>query len=212
MYNTVLNVDDDAAALYVKSHGLRQGGLKVIEATSGLEALRACGDAGVAIVDAVLPDIPGIEVCRRLKAEHPGLPVVMVSVKMLDPEEQARVLDAGADFFLSQPDSALLVATAKSVLRASREAFARRDAGVAREHPPAAGSERPDARDFAHKLAHDLREPLRAIRMLGSFIREDHGSSLPRQVVERLQAIERHSAELNRRLDEALLSIDSAAE
>src|SRR5829696_9260844 len=103
MAGAVLNVDDNVSSLYIKSHCLRRGGLEVIEAETGQAAVNHGGRIDLAVIDAVLPDMPGIEVCRRLKDAQPGLPVVMVSAKLTDPYEQAKVLEAGADFFMTEP-------------------------------------------------------------------------------------------------------------
>lgn len=204
--SAVLNVDDDPSSLYVKSHCLRRAGLQVVEAESGQAALERGIHVDVAVVDAVLPDIPGIEVCRRLKAMYPRLPVVMVSAKLLDPEEQARVLEAGADFFMAEPDPMLLVATTRAVIRARPESRQGQD--------PAGGdhgrsierlsSEKRDLEEFAYMLAHDLRDPLRAMRMLGRFITDDFGHLLPGAVAERLDSIDKHGARMGKLIEQML--------
>jgi two-component system, sensor histidine kinase len=68
----VLNVDGDPAALYTRTHVLRAAGYAVVEAGSGAEALRLAGETTLDLVllDVLLPDIDGHEVCRHLKGKR----------------------------------------------------------------------------------------------------------------------------------------------
>ncbi len=65
---TVLIVDDRDANRYTTAHALKRAGFKVIEATTGKEALELSKKLPTVIVlDVKLPDIVGYEVCRRIK-------------------------------------------------------------------------------------------------------------------------------------------------
>jgi CheY-like chemotaxis protein len=66
---TVLVVDDTEAQRYTTSYALRKAGFEVIEAATGRRALAmAEQQPDMILLDIVLPDLDGIEVCRRLKS------------------------------------------------------------------------------------------------------------------------------------------------
>jgi class 3 adenylate cyclase len=93
----------------------------VVTATSGAEALQqvAAENPDLVLLDVVMPDISGYEVCRQIRSNEATaiLPVVMVTA--LDPsEERIKGLDAGADDFLTKPiNQAELLARVRSLLR-----------------------------------------------------------------------------------------------
>jgi signal transduction histidine kinase len=119
---TVLNVNDDAATRYLLSRILKQGGYEVAEAATGEEALRVIASSRphLVLLDIKLPDISGLEVCRRIKAQ-PGtatLLVVQTSATYASSDRRAEGLDSGADAYLSQPVSPdELLATVRALLR-----------------------------------------------------------------------------------------------
>lgn len=68
----VLNVNDNVASRYLVTKILRNVGIEVLEAASGTEALALAAREprpDLLVLDVRLPDIDGIEVCRRLKAD-----------------------------------------------------------------------------------------------------------------------------------------------
>ena len=81
--SSVLVVDDDAAIRTVVSAALRRAGHEVRGAGSLAELDRALQQAApdVLITDVVLPDGDGIERAARLRAEHPGMPVIILSAR-----------------------------------------------------------------------------------------------------------------------------------
>ena len=106
----VLNVDDDETARYVKTRILRQAGFAVREATYGAQALELARaeHPGVVLLDVRLPDISGIEVCRRLNADPAtaDILVLQTSASLVGIEDRVRGLQGGADHYLAQPFSA----------------------------------------------------------------------------------------------------------
>ncbi|HEX8673658.1 MAG TPA: response regulator, partial [Longimicrobium sp.] len=118
---TVLNVDDYPAALYATSRVLRQAGYRVLEATTGAEALARAGECpDLIILDVNLPDVDGFEVARRIKAdpETATIPVLQMSAAYRDPEHRALGLEGGADAYLAQPvEPRELLATIRALLR-----------------------------------------------------------------------------------------------
>jgi PAS domain S-box-containing protein len=125
---TVLVVDDNEAARYTLGRTLRQAGFLVWEAATGAEALaRAHEGPDVVMLDIKLPDITGLEVCRRLKKDPAtaGIPVLQMTATFGSSETQAAALEGGADAYFSHPiEPIVLVATIRSLIRA-REAETR---------------------------------------------------------------------------------------
>jgi signal transduction histidine kinase len=116
----VLVVDDDAAGRYLKAHILRKSGYRVTEASTGMDAIEQCcaGVPDLVLLDMRLPDIHGVEVCRRIKAAHPSIAVLQTSAAITSPQDRARALDGGADGFLLEPiEPEELQATARGLLR-----------------------------------------------------------------------------------------------
>lgn len=101
----ILAVEDSptqAAALHA---ALEAGGHSVTEARSGEAALEALatGTFDVVVSDVVMPgSVDGYELCRRVKREHPHLPVILLT-SLADPLDIIRGLEAGADNFLTKP-------------------------------------------------------------------------------------------------------------
>lgn len=122
---TILNVDDDAAVRYVRTRVLQQAGFGVTEAATGKEALRLAANLpNLILLDVHLPDLNGLEVCRRLKADPATqfIPVMHLSATAREVTDTVRGLNCGADGYLTEPvEPEVLVATARALLRA-REA------------------------------------------------------------------------------------------
>lgn len=103
---TVLVVDDTPGHRYVMASWLRRAGFRVLEAATGGEALRTAGPGLDAVVlDVNLPDVPGPEVCRRLKAAPATshVPVLLVSATAIDAAARTAGLEGGADAYLTEP-------------------------------------------------------------------------------------------------------------
>ncbi len=120
----VLNVNDDAATRYLIAKTLRRGGYEVVEAENGAEALRLAVELpDLVVLDIRLPDISGLEVCRRLKADPKTatIPVLQTSATFTSSTRKIEGLDSGADAYLAQPiDDLELLATVRALLRARR--------------------------------------------------------------------------------------------
>ena len=117
----ILVVDDTPRNVKFLVDLLGIKGYSVVTATSGTEALNqvAAENPDLVLLDVVMPDMSGYEVCRQIRANARTaiLPVVMVTA--LDPtEERIKGLDAGADDFLTKPiNQAELLARVRSLLR-----------------------------------------------------------------------------------------------
>ncbi len=122
----VLVVEDDASQREVLAYNIRAEGYRVEIAASGDEALMMVREEipDLIVLDWMLPNVSGIEVCRQLKVnpETQRVPVVMLSARS---EEQDRVrgLETGADDYVVKPYSvAELLARVRTQLRRTRPA------------------------------------------------------------------------------------------
>ena len=117
---TVLVVDDSRTKRYLLVSWLTRAGFDVREAETGAEALQRVGvdPIDLVVLDVRLPDLSGFEVCERIKAEYPAMPVIHVSAHAVDVQDRAQGLTRGADAYLAEPiEPEELVATAHAVLR-----------------------------------------------------------------------------------------------
>ncbi|MEW6338723.1 MAG: response regulator [Acidobacteriota bacterium] len=122
MTAAILVVDDEAANRRATARILRAAGFSVREAATGDEALREAESQppDLVVLDVHLPDITGIEVCRRLKATPvtSGVPVLHLTATAGGVRERVRGLEEGADGYLVEPvEPEELVATVRSLLR-----------------------------------------------------------------------------------------------
>ncbi|RKG85693.1 hybrid sensor histidine kinase/response regulator [Corallococcus terminator] len=150
---TVLNVNDDAATLYLLSLTLRQGGYHVLEATCGQEALTlAQGMPDLVLLDVHMPDIDGYEVCRRLRADEAtrDLLIAHLSSVSIQREDRVKGLAQGADAYWTRPLAEdELLANIEALLRLQARA---RDAVRARDR-------------FLSIAAHELKTPMTVLRL-----------------------------------------------
>lgn len=129
---TVLVVDDTPAHRYVMASWLRRAGFDVVEAGTGGEALaKASAHVDAVVLDVNLPDVPGREVCSRIKADPATahVPVLHVSATHVDAAARVAGLEGGADAYLPEPlDRDEFLATISALCR---RADAQRGAGRA---------------------------------------------------------------------------------
>ena len=115
---SVLVVEDDQGIATQLVRGLTRGGYAAEHVTTGREAL-AWGDPDVVLLDLGLPDIDGVEVCRRLR-ERSDVAIIVVTARGEEPE-RVLALDAGADDYLVKPFGlAELLARIRAVMRRVR--------------------------------------------------------------------------------------------
>jgi two-component system cell cycle response regulator len=117
----VLVVDDTPANVRLMEARLSAEYFDVITAQNGAEALDICTrvECDIVLLDVMMPDLDGFEVCRRLKANPRTCFIPVVMVTALDqPADRVRGLEAGADDFLPKPVAdAILVARVRSLTR-----------------------------------------------------------------------------------------------
>lgn len=123
---SVLLVEDEPAQREVLAYNLASDGFEVLEAVTGSEAELIIAETppDVILLDWMLPELSGIELCRRLKAraETRGIPVIMISAKG-EEVDRVRGLETGADDYVVKPYSMVeLMARVRVQLRRVRPA------------------------------------------------------------------------------------------
>jgi PAS domain S-box-containing protein len=120
--NLILVVDDSPTVLHGTCRILQKAGYETIEASTGMDGLRLTIEhkPDLVLLDVVLPDIYGYEVCRRIKSEANLTGTLVILISSLDTHEnhQTQGLEIGADGYIARPVSNRnLLAHIKSLLR-----------------------------------------------------------------------------------------------
>src|SRR6266853_596276 len=101
----ILLVDDEQSIQTLLSYPLRKDGYEVVRAADGREALDRFSEQtfDLVVLDVMLPQLDGLEVCRRLRARS-AVPIIMLTAKS---EEIDKVLglELGADDYITKPFS-----------------------------------------------------------------------------------------------------------
>ncbi len=117
----VLVVDDVPANVKLLEARLSAEYFDVTTAMSGAEALSKCekAECDIVLLDVMMPDMDGFEVCRQLKSNPSTHHIPVIMVTALDhPSDRVRGLEAGADDFLTKPVSDVaLIARVRSLAR-----------------------------------------------------------------------------------------------
>jgi PAS domain S-box-containing protein len=128
----ILNVDDNDGARYAKTRILQSAGFRVVEAENGTDALEIArrDEPDLVLLDVKLPDINGIEVCRRIKADPvtASILVLQTSAALTGRDDKIRGLEGGADNYLAAPIEAdELIANVNALMRMRQTQSALRD-------------------------------------------------------------------------------------
>lgn len=118
---TILIVEDDDRVSAALGAFLGRAGYSTVRAADGAAAMQALGsDTEVVLLDLGLPDIDGIDLCRRIRSRT-GVPIIIATARP-DVSERVKGLRAGADDFVVKPyDVRELVARIEAVTRRSRQ-------------------------------------------------------------------------------------------
>ena len=100
----ILLVEDEAKVASFIKQGLQEQGYTVDLAVNGQEGMSKffSGNYDVAILDVIIPNISGVELCRAIKTNKPGLPVLMLTA-LGTTEDKVNGFEAGADDYLVKP-------------------------------------------------------------------------------------------------------------
>jgi two-component system OmpR family response regulator len=120
----VLVADDDAALREVVAYALRRDGFAVVEAADGAAVLRqvALRAPDLVVLDVAMPEVDGLEACRRLRGAGSRVPILFLSTRS-DEIDRVLGLELGGDDYLGKPFSPReLVSRVKAILRRAEPA------------------------------------------------------------------------------------------
>lgn len=118
----ILIVDDNPMVLFSMAHLLRSEGYAIIEAKDGAECLEKARaeQPDLILLDVMLPDINGVELCRKIKASPETSQLFVVLLSSIETSSDSKVtgLEAGADGYITRPiENRELVARVQALLR-----------------------------------------------------------------------------------------------
>ena len=125
----ILVLEDEAGIRSFVVINLRRSGYEPIEAATGEEALRLLAendDIGVALLDVMLPDIDGFEICRSIRASGSKMGIIMLTALGQEMDKVTGLM-TGADDYVTKPFS-------PAELTARVDALMRRSGGSMEEH------------------------------------------------------------------------------
>ncbi|MDR3322152.1 MAG: response regulator transcription factor [Synergistaceae bacterium] len=116
----IIIVDDDANIRELVRAQLANNGFEVIEASDGADAMRKISGRtppDLAVIDVMMPDMDGFELCERLRRDYDDMPILMLTA-LGEVSHKVRGLGLGADDYLTKPfEGSELVARARALLR-----------------------------------------------------------------------------------------------
>ncbi len=205
--HSVLVVDDEQNNFDVIEFILFTEGYELNYATSGEEALvfLETSQPDVILLDVMMPEMDGIEVCRQIKA-HPiwcYIPIVMVT-DLNSKEDLARALNTGADDFISKPVSPVeLRARVRSMLRIKQQHDALESLVKEKEALLEKQAVSLQLRqDMSNMVVHDLRNPLTVIMMSSEMLKR---TNLEEKQLNKLQTISQSANRLQSLIDSLLM-------
>lgn len=227
----LLVVDDSATFLEYLKLELGDEGYAIETAPNGVKALKRVQEEhfDCVVVDLVMPEMDGIELCRRLenirKAADSPLTVLMLTSRD-SKDDMTRGLEAGADdFVVKSADSAVLRARIRALLRRKFlheenqriiEEFRAKELELARiEAEKKSAEERArlterleqvnkELEAFCYSVSHDLRAPLRGMDGFSQALLEDYGDKLDDTGKDYLQRVKRASQTMSMLIDDLL--------
>ncbi len=169
---TILVVDDEDWNRMLVESVLEDSGYRIVTAASGAQALDlVAGDPPDAILlDIMMPEVDGYEVCRRLKSSRRTffIPVVMLTA-LTDVASKARGLEVGADDFLNKPFNRIELATRLKSLLRIRALRSQLDTteSVIYSMVTAMESKDPSTKDHSLRVAALVSEVVKTLRLTG---------------------------------------------
>lgn len=181
---TVLIVDDEATFRDVLRFNLNRDGYDVLTASNGVQALDVYKKADIILLDLMLPEMSGEDVCRKIR-QHSSVPIIMVTAKESEIDKVVG-LEIGADDYVTKPYSYReLVARIRAILR-------RTGAEPATEEPQPITIGRVTIDPVAHVVHVDhqpISMPLREYELL-EYLMENAGRVVTRgQILDRIWGI-----------------------
>jgi two-component system sensor histidine kinase/response regulator len=198
----VLVVDDEPALRRLMTAMLESEGYATFEADNGEDALRVVETKplDLAVLDVMLPGTTGIEVCKRIKALTPQLPVLMLTA-LHDQNTHRMCVDAGADDYLTKPvhrGELQLRVRSLLLLRRMQLELSQQNEVLTAQRDQLLKLQR-QKHDFMEIMVHDLKNPLAAIVANASFVEQvkvvnddlrDSGAAISRAAANMLRMVQ----------------------
>ena len=124
MLAKVLLVEDEKSIVTLIKYNLEKEGFKVFCAETGEDALKIIKEKipDLVILDWMLPDLPGVEVCRQIKKDKKlkNIPILILTAKG-EPDDKIKGLEVGADDYVTKPfNNKELLLRIKSLIKRSK--------------------------------------------------------------------------------------------
>lgn len=119
MMNKILIVDDEVSIVTLLTYNIQQAGFETEVSFNGKDAMKKAmtNNFALIILDLMLPEMDGLEVCRQLRENHVQTPILMLTAKN-DELDKIHGLEIGADDYLTKPFSPKeVVARVRAILR-----------------------------------------------------------------------------------------------
>ena len=129
---SVLIVEDDPALTLGLRDSLEFEGYRVLHANNGKDAIELASvqDVDCIVLDLMLPDINGYEVCESIRRTNPIVPILILTARSQD-ADKVRGLDAGADDYVTKPFSvAELIARLRALFRRAQRSSRSNDVSI----------------------------------------------------------------------------------
>ena len=197
---TILIVDDEEMTRQILGRGLTQPNYHLVLTGSGAEALEMMAELtpDLILLDVMMPEMDGFEVCQRLKSnpQWQHIPIILVTA-LSSKEDLAHGLEVGADDFIAKPfDWLELEARIRSMLRLKAQ-YDRLEAQKAQLEEVLQLR-----KDMSNMLVHDMKSPLTAVSVYSDLLLRD--SALPAQGRQHLQAIKQGAEQLTQYANDLL--------
>ncbi|HEY9420200.1 MAG TPA: response regulator [Thermoanaerobaculia bacterium] len=213
----ILIVEDEPLLLQAYARILESANHEVAGASTGEEALRLCAAErpDIVLLDFLLPDSDGLDVCKRIKAD-PDLSrssVILISGRRISPDEQAEGLESGADGYLTKPlERRTLLAHVRALLRITETERALRESEE-RQRQLVDDLRLANRRleeynrlkaEFVANMSHELRTPLTAIIGFVQLVEMSEGGNIPKPYATAFERILRNGRHLLALIDDVL--------
>jgi two-component system, sensor histidine kinase and response regulator len=184
---TVLIVDDTPANLGVVVESLENHGFRIVVAQRGQEALQRADyvQPDLILLDVMMPDLNGFEICRRLKAQPSthDIPVIFMT-SLVSVEDKVAGFASGAVDYVTKPLHVEEVRSRVNThlsLRAMQKELEKKNAQLRQVNE--------ELEAFSYSVSHDLRAPLRAINGFTRLIADGESANLTSRGLEYLNKV-----------------------
>jgi signal transduction histidine kinase len=177
----ILVVDDEESVRILLKRTLTEAGYDVVTASNGQEALDKVSQLQVRVVlsDIKMPGISGIEVLRKLTADHPDICVIMATA-VTDTQTAIDIMKLGAYDYISKPfnQDDLLMRVRKAIEKLELEEKIKESAAELEVAMRSAQVANQAKSDFLASMSHELRTPLTSILGLSEVLQEEYFGKL----------------------------------